>query len=47
MSEPTPRLRLVGPGDDDHAPAVVDGPPRLRTAWTADELMAEHFPPPR
>jgi hypothetical protein len=47
MSEPTPRLRLVHPVDDDQAPAVVDGRPRLRTAWTADELMAEEFPPPR
>jgi hypothetical protein len=47
MSEPTPRLRVVRPGDEHQAPAVVDGPPRLRTAWTADELMAETFPPPR
>ena len=46
MSEPTLRLRLVRPGDET-APPVVDGPPRLRTAWTADELMAETFPPPR
>jgi hypothetical protein len=45
MSEPTSRLRLVRPGDET-APAV-DGPPRLRTAWTADELMAETFPPVR
>jgi RecA-family ATPase len=46
MSGPTPRLRVVRPGDEP--PAAADGPPpRLRTAWTADELMAEQFPPPR
>ena len=26
---------------------VEAAPPQLRTAWTADELMAEHFPPVR
>lgn len=46
MSEPTPRLHVVRPGDDPAAP-VGGPPPRLRTAWTADELMAARFPPPR
>ncbi len=45
MNAPNPRnLRIVRPGD----PAPVEAVPvRLRTAWTADELMAEHFPPVR
>jgi biotin operon repressor len=45
VSGPAPRLRVVQPGD---TPPADDGaPPRLRTAWTADELMAETFPPVR
>ena len=41
----TPNLRLIRPGEP--APArPADEPPRLRTAWTAAELMAEDFPPP-
>jgi hypothetical protein len=45
VNGPNPRLRVVQPGDTP--PAVVDTPPRLRTAWTADELMAQTFPPVR
>jgi hypothetical protein len=44
MNHPNPRLQVVRPGDTATA---ADRPPRLRTAWTADELMAERFPPPR
>ena len=45
MNAPNPRnLRIVQPGDTAPVEAV---PARLRTAWTADELMAEHFPPVR
>jgi hypothetical protein len=45
MNTPNPRnLRIVRPGE----PAPVESvPSRLRTAWTADELMAEQFPPVR
>ena len=42
MSEPT-RLRIVRPGDA----GAVDELHRPRTSWTADELMAMEFPPPR
>lgn len=45
MSEPTPNLRLVRGGDEHQAAPVVDEPPKLRTAWAADELMMETFPP--
>jgi hypothetical protein len=41
----TPSLRLIRPGEPPPAPA--DGGPPRRTAWTADELMAAEFPPPR
>jgi hypothetical protein len=45
VNAPTPRLRVVRPGDE---PVPVEtAPPRLRTAWTADELMATEFPPVR
>jgi hypothetical protein len=48
MNATNPRnLRIVRPGEAAPAAAVDDGPPRLRTAWTAAELMAENFPPPR
>jgi RecA-family ATPase len=40
----SPGLRIVRPGET--APAET-APPRLRTAWTAGELMAETFPPVR
>jgi hypothetical protein len=37
-------LRIVRPG----GPGPVEAPPpRLRTAWTAEELMTENFPPVR
>lgn len=39
-----PYLRVVHPAN----PTAGEPPtPKLRTAWTADELMAEQFPPPR
>lgn len=45
MNSANPRnLRVVRPGEP--VPAEV-APSRLRTAWTADELMAEQFPPVR
>jgi hypothetical protein len=45
MNAPNPRnLRIVRPGEPVPVEAV---PSPLRTAWTADELMAEHFPPVR
>lgn len=45
MNTPNPRnLRIVRPGEPTPVEAV---PPPLRTAWTADELMAERFPPVR
>jgi hypothetical protein len=45
VNAPTPRLRVVRPGDE---PVPVEtAPPRLRTAWTAAELMATEFPPVR
>jgi len=43
MSEPT-RLRIVRPGDDAGA---VDEFHRPRSSWSADELMAMEFAPPR
>jgi hypothetical protein len=46
MNEPNPKLRIVRDGDE-HQDHAADTPPRLRTSWTADELMAEEFPPPR
>ena len=42
MTEPT-RLRIIRPGD----PEVADELHRPRSSWTADELMAMEFPPPR
>ena len=45
MNAPNPRnLRIVRPGETAPAEAA---PARPRTAWTADELMAENFPPAR
>ena len=45
MNTPNPRnLRIVRPGETAPVEAV---PPRPRTAWTADELMAENFPAAR
>jgi hypothetical protein len=38
-----PDLRIVRPGDA----APADEPPRPRSSWTADELMALEFAPPR
>jgi hypothetical protein len=42
MSEPPPPLRLIRPGDT----GAVDGT-RPRSSWSADELMAMQFAPPR
>jgi hypothetical protein len=46
MNAMNPRnLRLVRPGDE---PGPVEAAPaKLRTSWTADELMATDFPPVR
>jgi RecA-family ATPase len=45
MSEPTTRLRVVRPGDNSGG--AVDELHQPRTSWTADELMAMEFAPPR
>ena len=42
MNEPT-RLRIVRPGDA----GAADELHRPRSSWTADELMALEFAPPR
>jgi hypothetical protein len=42
----TPTLRVVRHGEHP-PPAAAGAAAKLRTAWTADELMAEQFPPPR
>ena len=44
MTEPVTRLHVVGPGD---SPAAAGEFHRPRTSWTADELMALEFAPPR
>lgn len=50
MSAPAerPDLRVVQPGDDTAAEVIAPirrEPGRIRTAWTAADLMAMEFPP--
>jgi hypothetical protein len=50
--EPERRLHIVGPDDAAEVlaadgPTVRRGPVRLRTSWTAADLMSMEFPPPR
>ncbi|GIJ13148.1 AAA family ATPase [Micromonospora andamanensis] len=45
-----PDLRVIQPGDDTAAEVIAPirrEPGRIRTAWTAADLMAMEFPPPR
>ena len=46
MNTTPPHLHVVRAGQEPAAPEPPS-PARLRTAWTADELMAAEFPPPR
>jgi AAA domain len=51
MTEPAAaepaQLRVARPGDLPPELAAKSGPARLRTSWTAAELMATNFPPPK
>nr|MDT0661915.1 AAA family ATPase [Micromonospora sp. DSM 115978] len=54
MTAPTPSerpdLRVIHPGDDTPAEVIAPvrrEPGRIRTAWTAADLMAMDFPPPK
>jgi AAA domain/MarR family len=43
-----PHLRVVRPGEQPPTPPAAPAPAApLRTSWTADQLMAAEFPPPR
>jgi AAA domain len=41
-----PALHVVGPNDAGTVLSASKGPARLRTAWSAADLMAMDFPPP-
>jgi hypothetical protein len=43
----TPALRIVQPGDGGEVLSASRGPAKLRTSWTAAEIMGMTFPPPR
>ncbi|MEV6057534.1 AAA family ATPase [Streptomyces sp. NPDC052107] len=47
-ANPIPPLHLYSvPGDPETAPTAPPKRERPRTAWTADQLMAAHFPEPK
>ncbi|MFF7170455.1 AAA family ATPase [Streptomyces pseudovenezuelae] len=47
-ANPIPPLHLYSvPSDPEAAPAALPKRERPRTAWTADQLMAAHFPEPK
>src|SRR6476660_6508836 len=48
-AEQAPALRVVQPGDGAEVLTSTDqrGPVRLRTSWSAVDLMAMEFPPPK
>ncbi|WP_129306568.1 AAA family ATPase [Streptomyces sp. L2] len=47
-ANPIPPLHLYSvPSDSEPAPAALPKRERPRTAWTADQLMAAHFPEPK
>ncbi|GGL16436.1 AAA family ATPase [Mangrovihabitans endophyticus] len=51
MTAPTPAerpaLRIAGPDDAAAVLSAIDKPARLRTSWTAADIMAMEFAPPR